>query len=149
MSVGVAIVLLVSYALGLLFSLRTHKDLFNPEQDDDDAHGEPWSVRRSILALALAGDYLTDYVDPLDAGVLVLSLIGVAATCAAFWLLQGYLARRLPQRRVRKGECPFCAFPVRGNAHCEGCGRDVIAPCARCERPRRVGTRFCAACGQS
>jgi hypothetical protein len=103
----------------------------------------------TILAFALAGDYLTDYFNPLDAGLLVLSLIGVAATIAAFWVLQRYLARRLPQRRVRHGQCPFCAFPVRGNEHCEGCGREVIAPCARCERPRRVGTRFCAACGES
>ncbi len=103
----------------------------------------------TILAFALAGDYLTDYFNPLDAGLLVLSLIGIAATVAAFWLLQRYLTRRLPQRRVRKGHCPFCAFPVRANERCEGCGREVIAPCARCERPRRVGTRFCASCGQS
>ncbi len=103
----------------------------------------------TILAFALAGDYLTDYFNPLDAGLLVLSLIGIAATVAAFWLLQRYLARRLPQRRVRKGQCPFCAFPVRANERCEGCGREVIAACARCERPRRVGTRFCASCGQT
>jgi hypothetical protein len=103
----------------------------------------------TILAFALAADYLTDYFNPLDAGLLVLSLVGVAATIAAFWGLQRYLARRLPQRRVRRGECPFCAYPVRGSERCEGCGRQVIAPCARCERPRRVGTRFCASCGQT
>jgi hypothetical protein len=103
----------------------------------------------TILAVALAGDYLTDYVNPLDAGLLVLALVGVAATVASFWVLQRYLARRLPQRRVRRSECPFCAYPVRGNERCEGCGREVVAPCGRCERPRRVGTRFCASCGQS
>jgi hypothetical protein len=48
---------------------------------------------------------------------------------------------------VRKAECPFCGYPVRGNDHCEGCGRDVIASCARCEQPRRVGSAFCGACG--
>src|SRR5829696_4263116 len=31
MSIGVAVVLLGSYIAGLIFSLRTHKDLFNPE----------------------------------------------------------------------------------------------------------------------
>src|SRR5919107_666949 len=31
LSVGVSIVLLLTYAAGLLFSLRTHRDLFNPE----------------------------------------------------------------------------------------------------------------------
>jgi Ca2+:H+ antiporter len=56
LSVGVAIVLLISYGAGLLFSLRTHRGLFNPDLsgDDDEPH-EPWSVRRSVAALALAG----------------------------------------------------------------------------------------------
>ena len=62
----------------------------------------------------LAGDYITDYVDPLSLGPLVLSLFGVVATIAAFAVLQRYLARRIPIRRVRKGECPFCGYPVRG-----------------------------------
>ena len=101
----------------------------------------------TILAFVLAGDYLTDYFNPLDAGLLLLSLIGVLATLAAFWALQRYLARRLPSRRVRRGQCPFCAFPVRGNPRCEGCGRVVIASCAHCEQPRRVGTNHCASCG--
>jgi len=100
----------------------------------------------TILALVLAVDYLTDYWDPAELGVLVLAAIGVAATVAAYWVLQRYIARRMPVRRVRRGQCPFCGFPVRGD-HCEGCGRDVIAPCARCEAPRRVGAAHCAACG--
>jgi Ca2+:H+ antiporter len=55
LSVGVAIVLLLSYAAGLLFSLKTHRALFNPSHDEPDHGGEPWSVRRSILMLAIAG----------------------------------------------------------------------------------------------
>jgi len=135
---------LVSLGIGyvLLAQLRNRNSRYLPL-------GGVVLVFATILAFALAGDYLTDYFNPLDAGLLVLSLIGIAATVAAFWLLQRYLARRRPQRRVRKGQCPFCAFPVRGNEHCEGCGREVVAPCARCERPRRVGTRFCASCGQT
>ncbi len=101
----------------------------------------------TLMAFALAADYVTDYFNPLDAGLLLLSLVGALATLAAFWALQRYLARRLPHRRVRKGECPFCAYPVRGNERCEGCGREVVAACARCERPRRVGTNHCAHCG--
>jgi Ca2+:H+ antiporter len=54
LSVGVAIVLLLSYAAGLLFSLKTHRALFNPH-DEEDHGGEPWSVRRSIIMLAIAG----------------------------------------------------------------------------------------------
>jgi flagellar biogenesis protein FliO len=99
------------------------------------------------LALVTAADYLTDYFDPLELGPLVLSLFGIVLTLLAFVALQRYLARRIPHRRLRKGECPFCGYPVRGNEHCEGCGRQLIAPCAACNGPRRVGTRHCAACG--
>lgn len=101
----------------------------------------------AVLAFVMAGDYLTDYFDPVDLGPLVLSLIGIVATLIAFVVLQRYLAKRLPYRRVRRSECPFCGYPVRGNKHCEGCGRDVIAPCARCAEPRRVGSAHCGACG--
>jgi Ca2+:H+ antiporter len=60
LSAGVAIILLVTYAAGLLFSLRTHRDLFNPIREGEEAEEggdrhEPWTVRRSVLALAIAG----------------------------------------------------------------------------------------------
>ena len=107
------------------------------------------AVVGSATALAgfMAGDYLTDYIDPLDLGPLVLSLVGVGLTLVGFAVLQRYLARRIPARRVRKGECPFCGYPVGEGAHCEGCGRDVVAPCSSCASPRRVGTLHCRACG--
>jgi hypothetical protein len=101
----------------------------------------------TILALVLAGDYVTDYVDPFAWGVALIASLGIAATLIAYWTLQRYIARRLPQRRVRRGQCPFCGYPPSPGTHCEGCGRDVVAPCARCEQPRRVGTVHCAACG--
>jgi uncharacterized membrane protein YidH (DUF202 family) len=101
----------------------------------------------AILAVFMAADYLTDYFDPLELGPLVLSLFGIAATLLAMVALQRYLAKRLPYRRVRKNECPFCGYPVRGNEHCEHCGREVIAPCAQCSEPRRVGALHCGACG--
>jgi hypothetical protein len=103
----------------------------------------------TVLAVVLASDYLTDYVDPRDFGPLILALFGIVATIAAFVALQRYLARRIPIRRVRKQECPFCGYPTRGGAHCEGCGRPVVAECAHCSRPRRVGTIHCAACGRA
>jgi len=100
-----------------------------------------------VLAFVMATDYLTDYFDPLDLGPLVLSVVGIVLTLLAFVALQRYLAKRLPGRRVRRRECPFCGYPVRDNPHCEGCGRDVLAPCARCSEPRRVGAAHCGACG--
>ena len=101
-----------------------------------------------ITAIVYATDYITDYIDPLDLGPIVLSMAGAIATVGAFVGLQRWLARRIPGRRVRNGECPFCGHPVRGGAaHCEGCGREVVAPCTSCSQPRRVGSPHCGACG--
>ncbi len=58
LSLGVAVVLLLTYACGLLFSLRTHADLFNPVEGEGDAGHEglwDWTVRRSVTMLAIAG----------------------------------------------------------------------------------------------
>jgi hypothetical protein len=101
----------------------------------------------TLLALVFAGDYITDYVDPVDLGPLVLSILGIGLTLLAFVALQRYLAKRIPPRRVRKRECPFCGYPVRDNHSCEGCGRDVVAACSACGGDRRVGTVHCGACG--
>jgi Ca2+:H+ antiporter len=53
LSLAVAIVLIVTYVAGLFFSLKTHRDIFNPEYGDEDSWG--WSVRRSVTVLAVAG----------------------------------------------------------------------------------------------
>jgi Ca2+:H+ antiporter len=62
LSYAVAIVLIGTYVAGLFFSLKTHRDLFNPvahTEDDPDPiqHGdaEPWTVRKSVIMLAIAG----------------------------------------------------------------------------------------------
>jgi Ca2+:H+ antiporter len=56
LSLGVAIILIVSYVGGLWFSLRTHRDLFNVETEDDDQVDEhTWTTRRSVTLLAFAG----------------------------------------------------------------------------------------------
>src|SRR3954462_3323560 len=53
LSLLVALVLIATYIAALIFSLRTHRDLFNPEQEEHE--GEPWTVRKSVIALAIAG----------------------------------------------------------------------------------------------
>jgi hypothetical protein len=101
----------------------------------------------AALALVMAVDYTTDYLEVDDLGLLALSLAGAAMTLTAFVALQRYIAKRIPLRRVRRRECPFCGFPVHDNASCEGCGRRVVGECSTCHRPRRVGTEYCGACG--
>jgi Ca2+:H+ antiporter len=54
LSFGVAIVLLISYVCGLIFSLKTHRAVFNPfgEQDEEETHH--WTVRRAAIYLAVS-----------------------------------------------------------------------------------------------
>jgi Ca2+:H+ antiporter len=95
MSLAVAVVLLLSYAAGLLFSLRTHKDLFNPTHGTEDHGGEPWSVRRAVVSLAIAGvavgvmsEILVGSIteasesiglSPFFVGIIVVAIVGNAA----------------------------------------------------------------------
>ena len=95
MSFAVAIVLLLSYGAGLLFSLRTHRDLFNPVHETDEHVGEPWSVRRAVLSLAGAGVAVgvmseilvgsiseaseTIGLSPFFVGIIVVAIVGNAA----------------------------------------------------------------------
>jgi Ca2+:H+ antiporter len=95
MSLAVALVLLASYAAGLFFSLRTHKDLFNPAHGEDDHVGEPWTVRKAVIALAVAGvavglmsEILVGSIteasesiglSPFFVGVIVVAIVGNAA----------------------------------------------------------------------
>ena len=53
LSLAVAIVLIGTYVAGLFFSMKTHRSLFNPEYEEEDTWG--WSVRKSMIALAVAG----------------------------------------------------------------------------------------------
>jgi Ca2+:H+ antiporter len=55
LSLLVALVLIATYAAGLIFSLKTHRDLFNPDHSGGEEHGEPWTVRKSVIMLAIAG----------------------------------------------------------------------------------------------
>jgi Ca2+:H+ antiporter len=47
-------VLIATYVIGLFFSLRTHRDIFNPHYEEEE-QTMGWSVRRSVVMLAVAG----------------------------------------------------------------------------------------------
>ena len=110
LSLAVAIVLIITYVAGLWFSLKTHRDLFNPraeghasgaapaeeaEEPEEEEHGEPWSVRTSIIALAVAGvavgvmseilvDSITETAEKINLseffiGAIVVAIVGNAA----------------------------------------------------------------------
>lgn len=102
----------------------------------------------AVLAIGMAGDYTGSFIEWSDLGPLVISIAGIVLTLLAFVALQRFLAKRIPARRVRRGECAFCGFPLRGTPHCEGCGRAAIAACSSCGQERRVGTPRCGNCGK-
>ncbi len=100
LSVSVAILLLILYGLNLVFSLKTHKDLYNPKADDGDLEEEhggrhAWGIRRSSAVLVVAtllvawmSEILVGAVESageamglsdLFMGVFVLAIIGNAA----------------------------------------------------------------------
>jgi Ca2+:H+ antiporter len=101
----VACVLIFSYIAGLWFSLKTHRDLFNPESEDSD-HGEPWTVRKSVMALFIAGvavgvmseilvDSISEAAETLGLseffiGVIVVAIVGNAAE---HWVAVFFAAR--------------------------------------------------------
>ncbi len=56
LSVAISLVLIATYVIGLFFSLRTHRELFNPPDEvEADEQEFGWSVRTSVLMLAIAG----------------------------------------------------------------------------------------------
>lgn len=58
LSVGVCVILMLTYLLHLVFSLITHKQLINPGEGEDGHEEEPadgvWSPRRSLVVLLVA-----------------------------------------------------------------------------------------------
>jgi len=99
LSVSVCLVLLATYGLHLLFTLKTHKNLYNPADEDadleDDPGAAPWGVKKSALVLAGAtvfvaflSEILVSAVEPAGEalgmshtfmGVIVVAIIGNAA----------------------------------------------------------------------
>jgi Ca2+:H+ antiporter len=107
MSLGVSIVLLLSYAGGLWFSLKTHKDVFNPEMgaDHDVPHGT-WTIRRSITALAIAGvavgfmsEILVGSIEEASKGIglspffVSLIIVAIVGNAAEHWVAVYFAAR--------------------------------------------------------
>jgi Ca2+:H+ antiporter len=98
LSIGLAILLIIAYALGLLFSLKTHKDLFaSVDHGDSDAH-EVWPIGLAVGTLIVvtvfvaivseifvgsvqkAGEALG--MNPAFVGFIVVALVGAAAEMA-------------------------------------------------------------------
>ena len=98
LSVGLSTLLILAYALGLVFSLKTHRELFGSSE-----HGEvdeaPWPMGLALTTLAgvtllvalvseifvdsVQGAALTFGMSPAFVGFIVVALVGAAAEMAA------------------------------------------------------------------
>ena len=92
-SLSIAIILLIGYALGLVFSLHTHKDVFNPVTAEREK--PRWGARVALAVLvgatalvALEAELLVGSLEPvvrdiglkeIFVGVIVIAIIGNAA----------------------------------------------------------------------
>jgi Ca2+:H+ antiporter len=101
LSLAVSLALFTTYALSLIFSLRTHRDLYNPREespvDEQPVRGlrSSWSVRRALAVLvgatvfvALASEILSSSIEQAGMqwhmsevflGVVVVAIVGNAA----------------------------------------------------------------------
>ncbi len=97
LSVSIAVILLVTYSLSLLFSLKTHREFFTSPEGGE--HDTPWPIPAALVALAVAtiGIALVSeiFVESVQeaalafgmsrafVGFIVVSLVGAAAEMAA------------------------------------------------------------------
>ncbi|WP_197446684.1 calcium/proton exchanger [Tautonia plasticadhaerens] len=64
LSVGVCIILMLTYVLYLVFSLKTHQNLFNPDAEEGSpdeslhGHGPGWSMSRAVGTLLVATSFV-------------------------------------------------------------------------------------------
>ena len=98
LSVGVAVLLIVTYALGLVFSLGTHRELFK-SAGHAEAEGEPWPIGLALGTLAgvtvlvalvsevfigsLTGASQAMGLSPAFVGFVIVALVGAAAEMAS------------------------------------------------------------------
>ncbi len=69
LSLGVAIVLILVYLANLLYTLVTHREMFEFQRRDEEKHRTPWPIWQS-LAVLLAGTALTAWEAELVSGAL-------------------------------------------------------------------------------
>jgi len=98
LSVGLSVLLIVSYGLGMLFSLRTHRELF-ASAEAEETEEAPWPIGLALATLAgvtvlvaLVSEVFVESVQkaatafgmtPAFVGFIVVALVGGAAEMAA------------------------------------------------------------------
>lgn len=55
LSLAISIVMIAMYGAGLLFSLRTHRELFAPVHGEAESGAQRWTMRRILMTLVISG----------------------------------------------------------------------------------------------
>ena len=99
LSVGLSVLLIAAYGLGLVFSLKTHAELFGSAEHEQQEKEAPWPMGVALATLAgvtvlvalvseifvesVQGAALTLGMSPAFVGFIVVALVGAAAEMAA------------------------------------------------------------------
>ncbi|MDD6770607.1 calcium/proton exchanger [Inconstantimicrobium porci] len=95
LSIFVAVVMIVIYALSLYFSFNTHKDIYVHESENNEEHKAKWSLKKAISILVIAtviiaieSEFLVNGIEDITAslgwseffvGIILIPIIGNAA----------------------------------------------------------------------
>lgn len=99
LSLGLAVLLILAYGLGMLFSLKTHRELFASAEHEEEAGEAPWPIGLALATLAgvtvlvaLVSEVFVESVQkaaeafgmtPAFVGFIVVALVGGAAEMAS------------------------------------------------------------------
>jgi Ca2+:H+ antiporter len=98
LSTGLSVLLIIAYGLGMLFSLKTHREIF-ASSETGEAHETPWPIALALVTLAgvtilvaLVSEVFVESVQkaaetfgmtPAFVGFIVVALVGAAAEMAS------------------------------------------------------------------
>jgi Ca2+:H+ antiporter len=99
LSIGLSVLLIVSYSLGLLFSLKTHREIFASAKHGEEEGEKPWPLSLALFTLAgvtvfvaLVSEVFVESVQgaalqlgmtPAFVGFIIVALVGAAAEMAS------------------------------------------------------------------
>ncbi|MGI0149679.1 MAG: calcium/proton exchanger [Thermoplasmata archaeon] len=103
MSLGIAGILLVAYGLGLLFSLRTHRDIFNPVSEVVE---EPrWTKRFALVVLVVSTAFVA-----IESEILVGSLVSAQQSLGLTELFIGVIIVAIVGNAAEHGSAVVMAW---------------------------------------
>ena len=95
LSLFVAVIMIIIYALNLYFSFSTHKDIYNTEGEDEEEGIAKWSLTKAIailvvstILIAIESEFLVNGIEPITeslgwsqffVGIILIPIIGNAA----------------------------------------------------------------------